>query len=96
MLRSVPLSLLLLAAMALTPISQASAFSTESGGVNSDGSSQIADPDEALDQIADPGSGTSGDATIELPNAGSFNPSSSTSDSQAQVPPPTAPGASSN
>jgi hypothetical protein len=96
MVRSVSLSLLLLAAMALTPISQAWAFSTESGGVNSDGSSQIADPDEALDQIADPGSGTGGDATIDLPNTGLYNSPSSTSDSQMQVPPPSAPGAGGN
>jgi hypothetical protein len=73
--------------MALTPITGASAFSTESGGVNSDGSSQIADPDEALDQIADPGAGASGDVTIETPSRGSgasVDSSSSSSTTETQ------------
>jgi hypothetical protein len=42
------------------------AFSTESGPVNSDGSSQIVDPDDQLDDMANPSSGSSGGGSMNL------------------------------
>ena len=66
MIRIAPLTLLLAGAILLGPIASALAISTEEAPAASDGTA-VADPDDQLDEMASPDSGTAGDATIEVP-----------------------------
>jgi len=54
------------ATILIAPLAPALAFSTEEAPAGDSGA-QIADPDEAFDQFANPDSGADGEATIELP-----------------------------
>ena len=62
-----PAALCLAGAVLLAPIHAALAISTEDAPTNSDGTAQATDPDDALDNLADPAGGTGGSATIEVP-----------------------------
>ncbi|HKP23976.1 MAG TPA: hypothetical protein VJV39_08930 [Dongiaceae bacterium] len=66
MTRIAPIPLLFAAAILLTPFAPALAISNEEAPAGDDGA-QVADPDDAIDQFANPDSGTGGDATIEVP-----------------------------
>jgi hypothetical protein len=66
MTRIAPIALLFAGAVLLAPLAPALAFSNEEAPTADDGA-QIADPDDAIDQFANPDSGTGGDATIEVP-----------------------------
>jgi hypothetical protein len=66
MTRIAPIALLFGGAILLAPLAPALAFSHEEAPTG-DGGAQIADPDDAIDQFANPDSGTGGDATIEVP-----------------------------
>ena len=54
------------ATILLAPLAPAFAFSNEEAPVGDSGA-QIADPDEAIDQFANPDPGADGEAAIELP-----------------------------
>jgi len=66
MTKMAPITLLFTGAILLAPLAPALAFSNEEAPTG-DGGAQIADPDEAIDQFANPDSGTAGEATIEMP-----------------------------
>ena len=66
MTRIAPIALLFAGAILLAPLAPALAFSNEEAPTG-DGGAQIADPEDAIDQFANPDSGTGGDATIEVP-----------------------------
>ena len=66
MTRIAPIALLFAGAILLASLAPALAFSNEEAPTG-DGGAQIADPDDAIDQFANPDSGTGGDATIEVP-----------------------------
>jgi hypothetical protein len=66
MTKIAPMTLLFAGAMLAAPLAPAVAFSNEDAPTG-DGGAQIADPDEAIDQFANPDSGTEGEATIEVP-----------------------------
>ena len=66
MTKIVPITVLFTGAMLLAPLAPASAFSSEEAPTTDSGA-QIADPDQAIDQFANPDSGTNGEATIEVP-----------------------------
>jgi len=63
--------------MLISATPPAMAFSTESGPVSSDGTSQIVDPDEQLDEMADPssnpGQGTTLNLSAPIGNGGSIS-----------------------
>ncbi|HET6157933.1 MAG TPA: hypothetical protein VFE34_06290 [Dongiaceae bacterium] len=67
MTKIAPALLLLAGTILLAPIHAALAISSEDAPVGSNGSVQATDPDEALDGIANPNSGTAGSATIDVP-----------------------------
>jgi hypothetical protein len=66
MTRIAPIALLFAGTILLAPLAPALAFSNEEAPTADDGA-QIADPDDAIDQFANPDSGTGSDATIEVP-----------------------------
>ena len=66
MTKIAPITLLFAGAMLLAPLAPALAISNEEAPTG-DGGAQIADPDQAIDQFANPDSGTAGEATIEVP-----------------------------
>jgi len=66
MTKIAPIALLFTGAILLAPLAPAFAFSNEEAPTG-DGGAQIADPDQAIDQFANPDSGTAGEATIEVP-----------------------------
>ena len=85
MTKLAPVLALAAGAILLLPCHVALAISTESATGDSGGNAQIADPDAQIDEIANPGSGTAGSATIELPRIdmpGDSNDYSPPSDSE--------------
>src|SRR5262245_12174189 len=66
MIRMAQLTLLVAGAIVLAPAAPAFAITSEEAPAASDGSA-VADPDDQLDEMASPNSGTSGYATIEVP-----------------------------
>ena len=85
MSKTVLLALAMACVYALAPVAPAFAFSSEAAPTNSDGSSQIADPDEQLDDIASPGSGTDGSVTMEEPSTGTSDSGTNAPASQSQL-----------
>jgi hypothetical protein len=67
MIKIAPVFALLAGAILLSPIHVALAISTESTTGDSGSNAQVADPDDQIDEIANPSSDTDGSATIELP-----------------------------
>ncbi|HEV8391423.1 MAG TPA: hypothetical protein VGQ35_16350 [Dongiaceae bacterium] len=80
---------LLGAAIVLSPLHVALAISTESATDSSGDNAPIADPDDQLDEMANPDSGTEGSATIEMPpidmpgDSGDYAPPSDSEDDPA-------------
>jgi hypothetical protein len=66
MIKVAPFAALLAGAILLSPVNAAWAISTESSD-DSSGGTAVADPDDQMDEIANPSSGTDGSATIDLP-----------------------------
>ncbi len=67
MIKIAPVAALLAGAFLLSPLHVALAISTESATDEFGGKAQVADPDDQLDELANPDSGAGGSATIELP-----------------------------
>jgi hypothetical protein len=66
MIKVAPFIAVLAGAILLSPVNAAWAISTESTDDSSGGTS-VADPDDQIDQIANPDSGTDGSATLNFP-----------------------------
>ena len=66
MIKVAPFVALLAGAILLSPVNAAWAISTESTDDSSGGTS-VADPDDQIDEMANPDSGTDGSATLDLP-----------------------------
>src|SRR5262249_10783673 len=66
MLKVTSMAALVAGALLLSPVHSAFAISSESAD-DSSGGANVADPDDQMDQIANPDSGTDGSATIEIP-----------------------------
>jgi len=67
MIKIAPVLALLAGAILLSPLHVALAISTESAAGDSSDNAQVTDPDDQLDEMANPDLGADGSATIALP-----------------------------
>ena len=91
MIKVASVAALLAGAILLSPTQAAWAISSESSEDTGSGA-QVVDPDDQTDQIANPGDGTAGSATIEIPpinvpgeDSGDYSPPESEDDSSGDT-----------